>query len=222
MASESPLRIGYAGSLIYHDPKHPVFRNRGVLDWVWTYHHLYNDPSTRSGYFMFKAIQKLKNKYGITASQFQLELWGNIHPRNMKQVVEMGIDDLVNISGYLPKERSLERSSAADILFLPLESGTNERKPLFIPGKLFEYLHQGKPILAIGTPSDSIDILKRSGLGLIFDPNDVEKIAEALHEIIKDRKIISGLVPDREFIREFSFQKLTGKLAGVFDELLNN
>src|SRR5947208_1584866 len=129
MDSEKPLTIGYAGSLIHHDPEHPQFRNNFFRDWFWVYSHLATDPSTRSGYFLFKAIQYLKEKENISSSELQVHLWGNIEKGNNDQLKKMGIDDLVRMGGYLTKERSQEELIKCDILFLPVETGTKNGDP---------------------------------------------------------------------------------------------
>ena len=92
----------------------------------------------------------------------QLRLWGNVDSRNGLQAKKLGISDMVKIEGYKQKEESLALLRSCDLLFLPLESETKAGKPLFIPGKLFEYLKIGKPVLALGGQSDCIDILKKS------------------------------------------------------------
>jgi glycosyltransferase involved in cell wall biosynthesis len=220
MASERPLIIGYSGSLAYYDGKSAVRKNR-LRDWFWTYNHYVTDPSTRSAFFLFKAIQLLKEKYKIQPSQLQVQLWGNIHAGNLQQAKEMGISEFLQISGYLPKQESIERNNTCDLLFLPMESATENGKPLFIPGKVFEYMKAGKPVLALAGPCDCLDILRPSGLLIEFNPRAAEEIAEELNKIILNRDILSGYIPDADYISSFSFRNITAKLAATFNEVLN-
>lgn len=219
MDSERPIIIAYAGSLAWFTPRERS-GSSFIKSWLWTYNHLASDPSTRSPFYLFNALQLLKRKYGIGPGKIQIHLWGSIHPEISRQADKLGIGDLVKIDVYIPKMKSYDKLLQSDILFLPLESKTAESMPLFIPGKLFEYLKTGKPILALAGESDCTDILKRSGLGIIIEPDNPEKIAKTLASFVAGHSLLKQYKPDVDFINNFSFKNITGKLAGIFDELL--
>lgn len=218
MDSERPLTIGYSGTLAFYEGQE--FSRGSLKDWFWTYNHTVTDPSTRSASFLFRALAKLRKEHHITAAQIRVLLWGKIDPRYQKLAEELGISDLVQIDGYLPKQQSLERNAQCDLLFLPMESGTEAGKPLFIPGKVFEYMNARKPVLALAGPCDCLDILRPSGLLLAFDPKDEKGVSECLYQLIKDRSGLARFAPDENYINRYSFRNITGKLAGIFDELL--
>lgn len=220
MDTRQPLVIGYSGSLAWSDgtPRTPQSRLR---DYFWTYEHHVTDPSTRSAYFLFDALRELKQQHKITAADIRVELWGKIDPRNQTQAEQMGIADLVQITGYLGKPDSLKKNASCDLLFLPMESATPQGEPLFIPGKVFEYMHTGKPVLALSGKCDCTDLLAPSGLMKQFDPRDKRAIAAWLHEVITNRKLLEDFAPQSEYISQFSFRHITSKLAAVFNEVLS-
>jgi hypothetical protein len=220
MDSERALVIGYSGSLAFSDGTAKQRRGFALRDWLWTYNHHVTDPSTRSAYFLFRALKTLKEKYEVTPAQIRVELWGSIDARNRQLAQQLGISEFVQIDGYLPKQQSLERNRNCDMLFLPMESATEEGRPLFIPGKAYEYMKAGKPILALAGPCDCLDILAPSGLLLAFDPHASDAIAEQLFSLISDRTQLSRFVPDEDYINRYSFRNITGKLAGIFDDVL--
>lgn len=222
MASDRPLVIGYSGSLAFYDGKTKPRTGSSLRDWFWTYNHHVTDPSTRSAYFLFKALQLMKEKYKINNTQIRVELWGNIHPGNKQQAKEMRIDDLVHIEGYLPKQKSLEKNAQCDLLFLPMESATENGNPLFIPGKVFEYMKAGKPVLALSGPCDCVDILQPSGLLISCDPHKTEEIADKLFSFVTGRDQLVKFIPNEHYISSFSFRNITGKLAETFNEVLSN
>lgn len=222
MGSERPLTIGYSGSLYFYEGGKNVSAESSFRDWFWTYNYNSTDPSTRSASFLFRALQLLRKKQTVTANDICIHLWGKIDPRYKKQAIELGIDDLVKIDGYLPKEESLLRNAESDLLFLPMESGTEAGKPLFIPGKVFEYMKAGKPVLMLSGPCDCMDILRPSGLLLAFDPKDSEGLANELGKLIRDRNLLKQYSADTDYINSYSFRNITGKLAGIFDDLLNH
>lgn len=220
MDFKKPLIIGYSGSLSCYDPQKPLYQNNFFHDWFWTYTHLATDPSTRSGYFLFKALRFLTENYHITGDQLQVHLWGNIESGNLRQVQEMKIEDMVKIDGYHSKTDSLEKLESCDMLFLPLESETKKGKPLFIPGKLYEYLKIGKPVLSLSGKSDCLDILSESGLGINFDPHDTKRIADKLAALVSDRSSLDSYIPNNDYIGNYSFRNITRQLAEIFDDVL--
>lgn len=223
MASNpSRLRIGYAGSLKAYDPQIAAKRKFGKWsEWIWTYRVDNIKPETRSGYYLFKGMELFQAKYPELASQLLVHMWGMIAPKNQEQAIEMGLADNVKIEGYKSKDETVSLLDRCDVLFLPLESGKAGQKPLFIPGKLYEYLKLGKPILAFADESDCVDILRKSGLGLICSPYDANAIADTLATLVKKRGDLSKrYTPDIEYIEEhFNFRNITRKLSQVFDDL---
>lgn len=215
-----PLTIGYSGSLAFYEGEKKPHPAGGLRDWLWTYNHNVTDPSTRSASFLFRAVSLLRKKYGAGPEDIRILLWGKIDPLYKQQAAELGIADLVQIDGYLPKQQSLDRNAQCDLLFLPMESPTPAGKPLFIPGKAFEYMSARKPVLALSSPCDCMDVLEPSGLLKRFEPQDAEGISQWLHEVTGNRAILEQFRPDDAYIEQFSFRNITRKVAGVFTEVL--
>lgn len=221
MASNQTIKIAYSGSLDAFEAK----KGRNFFDrlkfYFWTYKHQTVDPSTRSAYFLIKAVALLKKKHtDWNSNNLKIQIWGNINPVNKQQAEQESLGDVFEFDGYLPKTESLKKLNEADVLFLPLEmSNTRGRRTLFIPGKLFEYLNAKKPILALAEPSDCRDILEKSGLAMCVEPNDIEKIAEVLWQIIQNPETLKKLQANSEYIDSFSFKSKTAELATVLDSL---
>ena len=214
-----PITIAYAGNLKgYQPPENKSFFSF-IKEWIWTYSVKNIDSSTRTGYFLFKAIKILKEENEINNSDVHIHLWGNIEKNNQQIVDQLRINEFVTISGYKSKQETIELLKSADILFLPLEQRKKEQKPLFIPGKLFEYLSFGKPILALAEDSDCSEILIQSGLGIITSPNNPEKIALTLKSIINKDIDLDHYTPNISFIKNFSFQEKTKQLANIFNNV---
>ncbi len=219
MDTSKPLLIAYSGSL---DAKHPN-SNSGILTFFknifWTYKHDVVDPSTRTAYYLIKSIGILKRDYNIKPNEIQIELWGNINSLNKQHILEEDVEEYFSIDSYLPKDESLKRLNLADMLFLPLEkSNVNGQGTLFIPGKLFEYLNTLKPILALCESSDCRNIIEKSGLGVCIDPDNPELIAKCLFPIIKNKNLLLGLKPNKEFIETFTFKNKTQELITVLNK----
>lgn len=216
------LRIGYAGSLKGHRPgSEHVPGWRSIVDWIWTYRNRTLQHHTRSGYYLLRGVEAFKKNFPQMNSQLQVQLWGLIDPINKEQVQSFGIGDVVQIEGYFSKSESAARLAACDLLFLPLETSDD---PLFIPGKVFDYLRIGKPVLVLGPESDCTRILEKAGLGIRRDPEDQQGIADTLAELIQKKAELPQLYQaDQTYIEEsFHFSHLAKRMAGVFEEVLNS
>jgi glycosyltransferase involved in cell wall biosynthesis len=218
----SVLRISYAGTLAWYDPAIHPRPEYSWKNWFWGFKALRVDFTTRSGYYLFMGLQELLRRDISWQERVQVDLWGLIDRGNVEQVRKMGLENMVSIGGYLPKEESIRKLSQADVMFLPLESGRDGTRPIYIPGKLFEMLLLGKPILALAGASDCRDILERSGLSCAVAPDQPSAIADAIEKLYQNRHGLNRQFrPDQAYISGFSAAAKTQELAKVFDLVLN-
>ena len=104
-----------------------------------------------------------------------------------------------------------------DLLLVNLYPGEKS----WIPGKLYEYLYAGKPILALIPEGDCADLIRKTGTGIVVDPDDSEQIADVIYDFY--RKWESGnltINPNWDLIKQFERKNLTERLANVFEECL--
>jgi len=217
------LTIGYAGNLQGWDPRANEKSKilRALRDWTWSYQPRNLDASSRSGYYLFQGLQAFSSKYPSLLDSIRIKLWGRIRRLNQEQVNEYELTSLVEIGGYLDRSESYKKLLSCDVLFLPLESSGRDQRPLFIPGKLYEYLRTRKPVLALAEESDCVEILRESGLGIICSPFDSEHIADTLAYLVSNKRELPNLyAPNNDVIERFSFEHIVRGMAGVFDDVL--
>jgi glycosyltransferase involved in cell wall biosynthesis len=138
-----------------------------------------------------------------SGEKFRIKFLGTVSPLIKQSIKENGLDSITEYKGFLPYHKMLEELFKADFL---LVCATEKRH---VPGKLFEYLRAGKPIIAFGNDNDEVkNILEETKSGLLFRYDeevkeffnkdfgltnlsfaikkfDREKIAEGLSHIIK-------------------------------------
>lgn len=90
--------------------------------------------------------------------------------------------------------------------------------PLQIPGKLYEYIATGRPLIIIGGEGATANLIKRHRLGLSC-PDEEIHLRQTLIKMIN--REIEVLVPDSETVKQFSYSNATKQLASVFDRLLD-
>lgn len=210
--------IGYSGTLSYYNPEERIKKYDNVNP-LGIYRHNFSLSNTRSPYFLFKGIEKLKSLDEKLSEKMKVVLWGNIDERNVVLINKLYIDDIVEISGVVPKDESIEKLESCDVLYLPLEKPAEDHKTLFIPGKVFEYISLKKPILVFDKDSDCSDIIKKTGLGIFANNDNVDDITEVLSNII-NTDLLNTIKSDELYISSLSFSNRAKDMANIFSKLL--
>jgi glycosyltransferase involved in cell wall biosynthesis len=87
---------------------------------------------------------------------------------------------MIEMPGYSPHSQSIEAISTADLLFLPLHALPGGQRSRIVPGKTYEYLASGRPILAAVPDGDAADFVRDAGAGAVVGPTDVAAILNAI------------------------------------------
>jgi glycosyltransferase involved in cell wall biosynthesis len=108
---------------------------------------------------------------------------GEMRRSDLDYVEELGLGDRVEVTGYVPRRRSLElqRDSEALLLLIP-DAGGRGRGVL--SGKVFEYLAAERPILAAVPPEGAAArLVQETGAGVVAPADDVDALRDALVEL---------------------------------------
>ena len=101
------------------------------------------------------------------ASKLQIRLAGKTDSEVTEAIRSRGLGDNLVDLGYLPHDEVVAEQMGADILILPLRREPEYAKVL--PGKIFEYLAAGRPVLGIGQEDGAAaEVLRDSGAGRMF------------------------------------------------------
>ena len=111
-----------------------------------------------------------------------IKLVGVVSDEVLRSLKEFGLNKHFRSEGYVPHKEARQLQHNAQVLLL-LEMDKPETRAI-IPGKLFEYLAAGRPILAIGPEgSDIAKILDDTGAGSFFNPAQKKELKEKLLEL---------------------------------------
>jgi len=136
-------------------------------------------------------------------------------------ISSLGLDKMVyNSRRAIPHVESIKEQLSATVLLL---IHSTRRGEYVVPGKIFEYLRSGKPILALVPPNSVAGAMIREiGAGVVVDPEDVEQIREALSGYY--RKWKAGTLSTHskwDLVSQYSRERTTRRLAEIFDSLQN-
>lgn len=125
----------------------------------------------------------------------------------------------IDFRGYLSHSASVDLVRTADLLFLPMHNLPAGRRARIVPGKTYEYMASGQPILAAVPEGDARDFLTQSGTAFVCRPDDVSGMVAIIGRIYSAWKEQVNLCkPNVTFIEGFERRRLARALA---DELRN-
>jgi glycosyltransferase involved in cell wall biosynthesis len=149
------------------------------------------------------------------ASRTRLELVGVVAPETRRALETIrGID--VSVEPPVAWETAIERTLAADIAVVINTPGTGGDVGQ-VPGKIYEVLALGRPILALmRRGSDAALLLERLGQGAgLASPDDPEAIAAAIERLLADPP---PPIPP-EALAEFDRDRISARYAALLDEV---
>lgn len=117
--------------------------------------------------------------------------------------------------GVLPHREAVALMHSADVLFMT--NGDGVRQQLAVPGKLYEYLATGRPVIALTDPDgDAGRLLRLVGGGVAVPTDDPGALLEAITAVCRDRALQA---PPRNLdaLSAYSRPNLAGRLASLLD-----
>jgi hypothetical protein len=166
---------------------------------------------------VMQAIKELCVSDSDFASNVLIEFIGKVNS-SFKNFVKED-DQLSAITKFvdqIPHEQLLKLYGETDLQLLVLAH--TAIAPGNLPGKFFEYLASGKPILGIGPEAgDAAEILKQVHAGVIRDRGDSEGIKSELIEYYKKWK--NGDAKVTGDIQVYSRHNLTNKLISILNSM---
>lgn len=175
---------------------------------------------TRTPRYLLAAMEKLIQSGAIQKDKLELVLVGEISTCDRDMIQNSPMAANVKVLGYRSHAESVNWVESADVLFLPLHTPTDGGPALVVPGKTYEYLGSGRPILAMGPPGDMRNFVEQTGSGIAIAGDDVDGAAAALQKFYEAKRGGRKLFgQNREAVARFERKELTSRLADELDEL---
>jgi glycosyltransferase involved in cell wall biosynthesis len=173
---------------------------------------LYNQRSLRP----FVDLVRTLRAEGLPVSFEQIGHCSNEAETNA-YIRECNLQDHVTIRTPVPHRQALEASAAADILVI-IQPGNR----LQVPGKLFEMMLFGKPVLALADDGAASDLVRRHQLGVVVGSDDPAEMVSAVRRLVLSLRDGSG----KEFVGSgtaaYDGRRLVQRIASLFDRSCGN
>ena len=168
---------------------------------------------TRSHVFLLEAVERLLERDPSLRERLELHFAGVLSETDRVLAERCPVAVL---HGYVSHRESIALMRSADLLFLPMQNLAPGRRSSTVPGKTYEYLASGRPILGAVPPGDARDLLIESDRGIVCDPDDVDGIAKAIATAMAQAQSAEPPVDDALTLR-YSYTNLAVDVASVID-----
>ncbi|MDQ7779737.1 MAG: glycosyltransferase [Planctomycetota bacterium] len=166
--------------------------------------------STMDGSTFFEVCDRLLTRGAIDRKRFRFCMAG--YPWRVGKY-RRGRESWFEYLGYLERHDALRLMHTADLLLLLIRHDA----PRTLPGKLYEYIATGKPILALVPPEGlAADIVRRTRTGFVVPPDRPEEVENLLGCLY--RKWAEGglkVEPSREEVARYERSIQVPRLAEI-------
>lgn len=124
---------------------------------------------------LWKVLGNMCREDADFAASLRIHLAGKTDEEIKETIVAAGLGEKTEDLGYVPHAEAVKEQRMASMLILPLRKEPEYRAVL--PGKLFEYLASGRPILGIGqTDGAMARLVEENEAGCVADWGQEKKI----------------------------------------------
>lgn len=184
------------------------------LDEEFTISHIGTFSPSRNHPKFWQALSELKAENQAFAKALKLRTVGVVDHKVAAAISEAGLEENWERIEYVSHAEVLKYQCSSKVLLVSINNTPNATG--ILPGKFFEYLASGRPILAIGPKESDIGtVLSVTKAGVIVERDDTQAMKDALLQMFNgnlDQHL------SKEEIARFSRRNL----AGVYAQLMND
>ncbi|ELK42670.1 glycosyltransferase family 4 protein [Brevibacillus agri] len=185
----------------------------------------------RNPRLLLQAIRELIDEGQVDRQELLLSFAGVFdypgYSENRDCVEALGLADIVRVLGNLPHKEALGLMKAADALLLIGDVSADAGA--YIPGKLYEYMGIGNPILALNKAGEATEIIENFRLGQVADPEHKDAIKQAYLQLYREWKEQSGKTGSGEArgadfaerVKPYERREQARQLADLMNELVS-
>jgi glycosyltransferase involved in cell wall biosynthesis len=168
---------------------------------------------------LLEALARVRAADATTGDVLRVELAGPYDVDWESRAASLGVSDMVRFRGPVSHADARALQCAADALLLWKPRGAGYAT--MVPGKLYEYLDTGRPIVALLPERDEAGALVRRAGGWVGEPGRVEPLAaEIASRLARWRS--AGREPEArpDWLASYTRAALAGRLAAELDVLV--
>ena len=162
---------------------------------------------------LMAGLARAVEREGLTPERFKLVMISGVDRYLSCAIERLGLERFVEAREGVSFADSVETLQKADALAL-----TDGGCPLVIPGKLYDYLLAGRPILCVSESEEVRGIIEQTGAGLNADAHNPDAIANALMTLITRAERGEHTPPNPALLEPFSARAQAARYAEIVGE----
>jgi glycosyltransferase involved in cell wall biosynthesis len=187
-----------------------------TIDSKFSLAHIGSFLSERNPLILWESLVELLSEIPDFKSHLEIKLIGAVSQEVLETVTNYKLDSYLNNLGYVSHKEAIAHQKKSQVLLL-IEIDSEDTKSI-IPGKLFEYMVSGRPIIAIGPQdSDFAEIITNTNTGVFFKYSEKLKLKSVILDFYN--QFLEGKLQSKGVgLQNYSRKSLTKELA----QLLNS
>ena len=187
-----------------------------TLDAKFSLAHIGSFLSERNPMILWESLIELIQEIPDFKAHLEIKLIGAVSQEVLGTISQFGLDQYLNNLGYVSHTEAIAHQRRSQVLVL-IEIDSEDTKSI-IPGKLFEYMVSGRPIVAIGPDdSDFAEIITNTNTGAFFKYSEKMKLKSVILDFYN--QFLEGKLQSNGVgLQKYSRKNLTKELV----QLLNS
>ena len=167
----------------------------------------------RNPQILWQALSELR------LPNFEVLVVGKVSEGVLSQIEAYGLKKVVKLAGYVPHNEAATLMDGATALLLVIDQISMSNN--IMPGKMYEYLATGRPILGLGNPDgNAAELLNRLEGGKMFGHEDVEGLKQYLSTLYQQWELGNLATQNRaDALKPYSRKAQAETLAKIFKQL---
>ncbi len=162
-----------------------------------------------------KAVEGLVNDGSVDANKLRLRFIGRFGEEVHEMFRSSSVRSSIEVEGYMPHRESIVQLLLSDALLLVVDECDESEE--VVPGKVYEYIGSGKPLIAVAPEKSAIaDLLKETAAGYVAHQSNIAGIARAIKALYDDhaadRRTLQPIV---EHVERYERKNMTARLAAL-------
>lgn len=167
-----------------------------------------------------RAVEMLVHRGDVDRERIRLRFIGRFGDEVLAMFERSDLGNAIEVVGYMAHTESIRQLLLADALLLVVDE--YEGSDDVVPGKVYEYVGSGRPVLAVAPERSAIaDLIAETRGGFVAHQSNVAGIADAFLKLYRAHQTgAPALETNRAAIERYERRNVTGELAALLDQLI--
>jgi len=189
-----------------------------MLDTSFSITHIGMMNADRNSKIFWKILSEICSENIDFKQDLEIKLIGKIADEVVENLEVYPLKNIKRI-GYVSHQKVAEYQQKSQVLLLTVNNVPSAKG--IITGKIFEYLHAKRPILAIGpTDGDLAEIIRKTNAGVIVNFDDEKQLKKEILSLYRAFKE-GDLMSNSKNIQQYHRKKLAKKLTKIIKETVS-